>query len=713
MKFSIFPFQIVYSKLFQVKYFLSYNQYFLFLILLLILPFFSLDAQYKSLDWNSIQVEAILKNNGNLKIAETQSILFTGDWNGAYRKFDLGLGQKLKFHSMEILRNNGEWETLSDDSIDIKDSYLYYPSESTVKWRSRYPHDPIFEGETIIYRLNYEYENILDNKSANVFQLNHDFGFEDRNGEIRKFKVNLSWEDKWKLVSQNNLQVLSSETEEKKLSFTAPTALQPGQKMIVTSDFDYNGDISTLNQISVLAVYGIRISHFILLLSFAGMVSFFIYLYCKQKGFFKEPKKIKSWEEFREFLGDLLPEEIAILSENGLVAAWMTRMILEKKIQFFPGEKQESRLKLLVDRSSLSESDAKIIESLFVEGVTSISISELKKFYKKKKASYSLAESIRSKTNQNLVAKGILSEHQSFFGKIIEVFLDKIVMNVFFFFLLVIGVFFIFKFFIEPILEVNFISGGRFFFFIFLFFFSRLMMSLFNDDHYGFYDLKYNRVRYFRIRYLLSMIPSLLIFVFYFWSLDLSIELYSILLGLAGLSILEYLWNTNPLKHMKQIEISLCALSMKNFLDAKLISDEPCDIPQEYASYIPAFDLEFDVKYRIEDLRKPDCFYLLPQYFDNWQEVMNQYQKNQTSQSNRHSSNTNFTSAENSSSSDSGISYGVATGLALGGLFGGAGASASWSEMSEFSSSAQYSPPSSSSSSSGSSSSGGGGGGGW
>ncbi|NCN08336.1 MAG: DUF2207 domain-containing protein [Leptospira sp.] len=713
MKLFIFLFQIMQTGLFQVKNFLRGTKYSYLLILPLILPFFSLAAQYKSLDWNSIQVEATLKNNGNLKIAETQSILFTGDWNGAYRKFDLGLGQKLKFHSMEILRNNGEWETLSDDSIDIKDSYLYYPSESTVKWRSRYPHDPIFEGETIIYRLNYEYENILDNKSANVFQLNHDFGFEDRNGEIRKFKVNLSWEDKWKLVSQNNLQVLSSETEEKKLSFTAPTALQPGQKMIVTSDFDYNGDISTLNQISVLAVYGIRISHFILLLSFAGMVSFFIYLYCKQKGFFKEPKKIKSWEEFREFLGDLLPEEIAILSEKGLVASWMARMILEKKIQFFPSEKQESRLKLLVDRSSLSESDAKIIESLFVEGVTSISISELKKFYKRKKTSYSLAESIRSKTNQNLIAKGILPEHQSFFGKIIEVFLDKIVMNVFFFFLLVIGVFFIFKFFIEPILEVNFISGGRFFFFIFLFFFSRLMMSLFNDDHYGFYDLKYNRVRYFLIRYLLSMIPSLLIFAFYFWSLDLSVELYSILLGLAGLSILEYLWNTNPLKHMKQIEISLCALSMKNFLDAKLISDEPCDIPQEYASYIPAFDLEFDVKYRIEDLRKPDCLYLLPQYFDNWQEVMNQYQKNQTSQSNRHSSNTNFTSAENSSSSDSGISYGVATGLALGGLFGGAGASASWSEMSEFSSSAQYSPPSSSSSSSGSSSSGGGGGGGW
>ena len=290
-------------------------------IIILFLFTNSLLAQEKSLDWNSIQVDAILKNNGNLLVSETQTILFNGDWNGAYRQFELGLGQKIHFQSIEILREDDKWETLSNNSVDNIDSYLWYPIESMVKWRSRNPFDPVFDQKVITYRLNYEYEYILNSLSNSEFQLDHDFGFADRIGSIKSFSVNLSWEDNWDLY-QGNDQVWSKDFNQKSaLTIHASRALAPGDKMIVKLRFNYKANASLLNQRSVWKEYAIRILHFFLLTILALCLSALIFLYCKRRGFFAEPVEIKTWKEFESFLADLSPEEVAILSEKGLVAS--------------------------------------------------------------------------------------------------------------------------------------------------------------------------------------------------------------------------------------------------------------------------------------------------------------------------------------------------------------------------------------------------------
>jgi hypothetical protein len=678
-----------------------------------ILPYLPLTAENKILDWNLIYVEAKLKNNGNLQISETQSIRFAGDWNGAYRIFKMGLGQKIHFHSLEIQRKNGEWEALPNDSIDRKDSYLYYPRESMVKWRSRDPLDPSFLNETLVYRLNYEYENILNQLGDSEFELDHDFGFEDRNGEIREFIVNLSWEDEWNLNSEL-LMTPGSKISNSQLQFKATQILAPGQKMIVRSKWKYLGNPNSINLTSSWKEYAIRFFHLILLFTLSACLSYLVYRNCKKKGFFAEPSSLLNWNEFHTFLGDFCPEEIAILSENGLVASWLTRMILEKKIHFLSNENQEMELSLLADRSSLSDRDAKIIGGLFVNKKQTITTKELKEHYRKEKTSYSLHSDIEFQYSRSLSEKGILPNSESFPARILNFLFDRIIIKFYILIPLILIIFVGHIFFLDPILESNHISTGRFAFFCFAIFFARLFMSLLTDDHYGFYDLNHNRHRYFFYRFFISMIPTLLIFGFYFWSLDLTHELYLLLIALAGISIGEYLWNENPIQNIHQIRNTLNALAMKNFLEDKLIQDKPCDIPQEYASLIPAFNLNFSIEYRIEKLQKIDCLHLLPQFFEKWKDIEQEF-LSQSPNSNFKSDSSTFsmgTQNTASSNSSSGISSGLATGLALGGLFGGAGASVSWSAMNEFSSSASYSPPSSSSSS-GSSSSGGGGGGGW
>lgn len=633
-------------------------------IIILFLFTNSLLAQEKSLDWNSIQVDAILKNNGNLLVSETQTILFNGDWNGAYRQFELGLGQKIHFQSIEILREDGKWETLSNNSVDNIDSYLWYPIESMVKWRSRNPFDPVFDQKVITYRLNYEYEYILNSLSNSEFQLDHDFGFADRIGSIKSFSVNLSWEDNWDLY-QGNDQVWSKDFNQKSaLTIHASRALAPGDKMIVKLRFNYKANASLLNQRSVWKEYAIRILHFFLLTILALCLSALIFLYCKRRGFFAEPVEIQSWKEFESFLADLSPEEVAILSEKGLVASWMTRLIQEKKLEFSSKEKE--------------------------------------------KKSYSLYDSIYLQYSASLVKKNLLPNPNSMVSKIINFLFDKIISKFYIMIPLSIILFIFHWLFIDPIMNANAISTGRFAFFCFAFAFSRILMSLLVDDHYGFFDLRHNRVKYFHYRYLLSILPSFVIFAFYFWSLDIHLELYYTLLGICVFSIFEYLLNTNPIQQLQQIEITLKALALKEFLQSKLLSDETCDVPQKFAAYIPALDLTHSIEYRITSLGKIDCLYLIPEYFENWKAIV---EKQKTASSSLRSGSS-FGSSSSETSTSSMSTGAIASSIGLGGLFAGAGASASWSEMSNFSSSASYSPPSSSSSS-GSSSSGGGGGGGW
>jgi hypothetical protein len=292
----------------------------------------------------------------------------------------------------------------------------------------------------------------------------------------------------------------------------------------------------------------------------------------------------------------------------------------------------------------------------------------------------------------------------------LEFLFTKVFFKIIFFIPFVLIISGVFYYFIESSLEQNGISSERFFISLVVVLFSFIVISVIEDDHYGFDDLERNRTRYFYTRYLRSLIPSIFIIGFYFWSLDLSNEVIYLCLSIMALISIRHMVHYSPHNFIDQINWSLKALSLKNFLSDKLSSDDECDIPAEYSSYIPAFDLTFDLEYRIKHRKKKDCLYLLPENFSNFQ-IDSIHKSDKTHSTRFHSPNSIVDANSSSGVSTSGAKTG--TKIGGGGLFAGAGAAASWSDMNDFSSSSVYTPPSRSSSSSGSSSSGGGGGGGW
>ncbi|HET9210324.1 MAG TPA: hypothetical protein VFR03_07990, partial [Thermoanaerobaculia bacterium] len=57
-------------------------------------------AQEKSLHWSDLAVRARLDAEGILHVEERQVMVFTGDWNGGERRFNLRLGQHLHLQSL-------------------------------------------------------------------------------------------------------------------------------------------------------------------------------------------------------------------------------------------------------------------------------------------------------------------------------------------------------------------------------------------------------------------------------------------------------------------------------------------------------------------------------------------------------------------------------------------------------------------------------------
>lgn len=663
------------------------------------LPLNPLLAQTRYLDWDSIHVDAKISEDGKLEVSEIQAIRFTGDWNGGYRIFNTGWGQTIQFQSMERRKEDGTWLPLRAGSTDFVDQYLFAPGTGEARWRARSWDDPPFENERIEYRLNLTYSGVLSRKGDGVYALDHDFGFADRDTPIREMTVRLTWDKSWSPVGGGGGDE-GFDASKDSLEFRSNGILAPGQKMIVRAQFRFHGDPALLPP-SPWKMVGNRLFQFTLLILGLLGIHTALFYFAKSRGAYNDPPYFQNWDQVHDGLGEFTPEETALLSEHGLVSSWMTRLILDGKIRA-RSEQGQTLLERMVPVAEFEERDRSIIESLFVDGKSSITADDVRKHYRDKKTSFDLSARIEGAHGKRIDALGLLPQ-ESGIGKVLNFFVENVLGKTYIIIptFLVGGV--LSLLFLEPILSGSGVSGGRVFASLFFALFTSVMANAFDDNHYGFNDLIRNRMKFVRNRFFLALIPSLAFFAFYFWSSDLQEPFWYGVLAFCGFLSFQHVWRFSAHKHVDQIQTSLRLLGVKNYLYSKLLSDDPCDIPIGFAPYIPAFDLDFTVEYRIKNLGKNDCAHLLPQVLEN---IIAKLPELKSSSSLRWSS-------PSSTSTAVGISAATAGVVGAGGLFGGGGASASWSDMSSFSSASSYSPPSSSSSSSGGSSSGGGGGGGW
>jgi hypothetical protein len=134
----------------------------------------------RELHWDALDVDARLGADGVLEVSERHTMVFSGDWNGGERVFNVRPRQKLEFLGLERVdaatgARHALQKTLVPDDVDE----FSWADARTLRWRSRLPSDQPFANTPLTYVLHYKLSGILL-KDEERYQLDHDFAFPDR-----------------------------------------------------------------------------------------------------------------------------------------------------------------------------------------------------------------------------------------------------------------------------------------------------------------------------------------------------------------------------------------------------------------------------------------------------------------------------------------------------------------------------------------------------
>lgn len=321
-----------------------------------------LRADEKSLYWKNVGVDAMLDRDGRLHVVERQAIVFNGDWNGGYRRFDTRLGQDLAFESISRVDAGGSERALEKGNLDAVDHWDWV--EGQVRWRSRLPSDPPFENAEITYVLRYTLSKILQ-KRGDDWALDHNFIFPDRNERIEHFALDLRFDPAWRVTGENPFHL---ERE----------SLMPGDNVVVTVFLQFAGSGEPAAVLRRLP-FAVRSALAFFLL--AAIVFFYVRFDAREKSLGRyepltPPSQIdREWLEQNllivkpEVAGAAWDDTTAAPEVGAILARLVSEGTLESRVEkggFFRSD--VLHLKLKVDRNSLDGYESALVESLFFSG---------------------------------------------------------------------------------------------------------------------------------------------------------------------------------------------------------------------------------------------------------------------------------------------------------------------------------------------------------
>jgi uncharacterized membrane protein YgcG len=291
---------------------------------LLLLPAVA-SAQARSLHWQELAVRARLDAEGVLHVEERQVMVFTGDWNGGERRFDLRLGQDVELLRLSrIDPATGGARVLVEGDLSDVDEYDWVTG-STLRWRSRLPSDPPFEATVIPYVLDYTLSGVLEERGG-LYRLNHDFAFADRAGEIERLSLDLSLDPVWRPAGD-----LPAHIERQHV--------YPGETVIVTADLAYQGAAGQRPaDVRAVTPAPLRLAFFAA--SLLAMAVLYLLFRRREAGLgrYSPPPIPETWDEawLRENVFLYLPEEVGALWDRSVgppeVAAVLARLVGEGKL---------------------------------------------------------------------------------------------------------------------------------------------------------------------------------------------------------------------------------------------------------------------------------------------------------------------------------------------------------------------------------------------
>src|SRR6187399_1608509 len=134
-------------------------------------------AAERELHWDALDVDAHVRADGVLSVIERHTLVFTGDWNGGERVFNVRSRQKLEFLDLQrVDANTGSLRPMHEASPPSNVDEFTWADSRTLRWRSRLPSDPPFADTRMIYVLRYTLSGILLTNDGKYW-IDHDFAF--------------------------------------------------------------------------------------------------------------------------------------------------------------------------------------------------------------------------------------------------------------------------------------------------------------------------------------------------------------------------------------------------------------------------------------------------------------------------------------------------------------------------------------------------------
>jgi uncharacterized membrane protein YgcG len=335
-------------------------------LLLLCLP--TLALAQRELHWDTLLVTAHLDADGALSVVEDQTIVFTGDWNGGERTFDIRPLETLSFEGMSRWVDSS-WRPMTRSSGLRHIDEFAFTDAKTLRWRSRLPSDPPFDHTSMRYQLRYTLSRTVK-RDGGIYMLDRAFAFPDRNGVIEHYELRLTFDPAWR----PGVDIPDVYTAD---------ALAPGRGFVLAIPLRYTGTGAPVVQ------DGSRPSEVkmglaeIAALMLISIVWFFASEYRKGRFARIDIAGIdEAW--LREHVLKYPAELVSAAWDDNIgqaeVVALLARLTSEGKLES-RASGTSMTLRLLVPRGKLDGYERALIDKLFYGGRTTTSTDEVKSHY--------------------------------------------------------------------------------------------------------------------------------------------------------------------------------------------------------------------------------------------------------------------------------------------------------------------------------------------
>lgn len=331
--------------------------------------------QERTLHWDELRVEAHLDADGRLHLREHHGMVFDGAWNGGEREFEARLGQRARLEGIARVDASGAPLPLVEDD-DLEEVDQYDRDGSTVRWRSRLPDDPPFEGERIDYVLEYTLSNAVV-PTEDGYVLAHDFLPAERSGPVERFSLSLTIDSAWTPTGTFP-------------GTWAAADIAPGLGFAIRVPLDYE---DAARPLTVPEPPSTLYRGVLILLLVGGAAMLFLRFFRREQasGRYAPLPRVEGEDWLRDHVFDLPAEVVGAAWDRTTsapeVAGLLARLVQEGKLRSRVDPEPEEggepvlHLELRTDRDAFAPYERNLIDALFFDGRTETDTAAIKEHY--------------------------------------------------------------------------------------------------------------------------------------------------------------------------------------------------------------------------------------------------------------------------------------------------------------------------------------------